>query len=73
MSHHELEKARLALGMSPVAALCEAARGRLDLNALAKIELARRGLSQDGIGVGPERARLEVGVLEQGSCQGTPA
>ena len=37
--------------------LAAAARGELDLNRLARVELASRGLDRDGVWVGFERAR----------------
>jgi hypothetical protein len=41
----------------PTALLAAAARGELDLNRLARVELASRGLDRDGVWVGFERAR----------------
>ena len=38
-------------------AVAAAARGELDLNRLARVELASRGLDRDGVWVGFERAR----------------
>ena len=37
--------------------LAAAARGELDLNQLARVELASRGLDRDGVWVGFKRAR----------------
>jgi hypothetical protein len=37
--------------------LAAVARGELDLNQLARLELASRGLDQDGVWVGFQRAR----------------
>ena len=37
--------------------LVAVARGELDLNHLARVELASRGLDRDGVWVGFERAR----------------
>ena len=42
---------------APTALLAAAARGELDLNRLARVELASRGLDRDGVWVGFERAR----------------
>ena len=41
----------------PTALLAAGARGELDLNRLARVELASRGLDLDGVWVGFERAR----------------
>lgn len=40
--------------------LVAASHGGLDLNRLAREELAQRGLDQDGVWVGPERAELAL-------------
>ena len=42
---------------APTALLVAAVRGELDLNRLARVELASRGLDRDGVWVGFERAR----------------
>ncbi|MBN8751340.1 MAG: hypothetical protein J0I65_28115 [Variovorax sp.] len=42
----------------PVRVLVAAARGKLDLNRLAREELAQRGLNQEGVWVGASRAEL---------------
>jgi hypothetical protein len=38
--------------------LAAVARGELDLNQLARVELASRGLDRDGVWVGFEQARV---------------
>lgn len=43
---------------APVRALVSAARGELDLNLIAREELAVRGLDENGVWIGFERARL---------------
>jgi hypothetical protein len=42
---------------APTALLAAAARGEVDLNHLARVELASRGLDRDGAWVGFQRAR----------------
>ncbi len=42
---------------APTGLLAAAAHGRLDLNHLARVELASRGLDRDGVWVGFARAR----------------
>jgi hypothetical protein len=42
---------------APTRLLAAAAQGRLDLNHLARVELASRGLDRDGVWVGFARAR----------------
>lgn len=43
--------------MAPTRLLAAAAQGLLDLNHLARVELASRGLDRDGVWVGFARAR----------------
>lgn len=50
----------------PVRILVAVARDELDLNLLAREELANRGYDEQGIWVGPRRARAEFNAWRSG-------
>lgn len=51
------------LQLFPVDVLASAARGEIDIDYLARVELANRGMDQNGEWVGFEEARRKLGVV----------